>query len=50
MNSAQVFGIDITDWIIVAFTGLLVALNGLLVYFNRRLHCSRRFQRNARWR
>ena len=38
MNPAEILGIDITDWIVVAFTGLLVVLNGFLVFFNSQLH------------
>ena len=34
---SQFLGIDITDWLIVAFTGFLVILTGLLVFYNWRL-------------
>ena len=34
---SQLLGIDITDWIIAAFTAVLALLNGLLVFFNWRL-------------
>ena len=34
---SQFVGIDITDWLIVAFTGFLVILTGFLVFYNWRL-------------
>ena len=37
MIPSQLLGIDITDWIIAAFTAVLAVLNGLLVFFNWRL-------------
>ena len=37
MIPSQLLGIDITDWIIAMFTGVLAVLNGFLVYYNWRL-------------
>lgn len=34
---SQFLGIDITDWLIVVFTGFLVILTGFLVFYNWRL-------------
>ncbi len=37
MIPRQFLGIDITDWLIAVFTGVLAVLNGFLVFYNWRL-------------
>ena len=44
---SQLLGIDITDWLIAAFTGVLVILNWLLVIYNWRLSKATRTSADA---